>query len=65
MNIDNDDHSDFSIAAIKVFALWIIGALAHNYHVIAGNILVTLSIIYLIWKWRRDFLKGKKEEAKK
>jgi hypothetical protein len=51
----NDDHSDLTWAGIKVGALWLIGLIAHNYHVIAGNILVTLSIAYLIWKWRRDY----------
>jgi hypothetical protein len=57
--MESEDNSDFSIAAIKVFILWAIGLLAHNYHIIAGNILVTLSIAYLIWKWWRDYKKSK------
>ena len=54
-------NESFSLEALKVFLLWMIGIVAHNYHLIAGNILVTLSILYLIWKWRRDY---KKEEFK-
>lgn len=50
---------DFSIAAVKIFILWMFGLIAHNYHVIAGNVLVTLSIAYLIWKWIRDYKKSK------
>jgi hypothetical protein len=57
---DNTDNSDFFWAKITVGIMWVIGFLAHNYHVIAGNILVTMSIAYLIWKWRRDY---KKEQA--
>jgi hypothetical protein len=53
------EHSDFTLAAIKVGLLWLIGIVAHNYHVIAGNILVTLSICYLVWKWIRDYRKEK------
>jgi hypothetical protein len=52
-----EDNSEFGWAFIKVMILWFIGLLAHNYHVIAGNILVTLSIAYLIWKWWRDYKK--------
>lgn len=59
--IHNDDHSDFTWAAFKVFLLWAIGIVAHNYHVIAGNILVTLSVAYLIWKWRRDYKKDQQK----
>jgi hypothetical protein len=55
-----EDNSEFGWAFIKVMAIWVIGLLAHNYHVIAGNILVTLSIAYLVWKWVRDY---KKEQS--
>jgi hypothetical protein len=51
----DSDNSDFTLAGIKVAFMWFISIVAHNYHVIAGNILVTLSIAYLIWKWRRDY----------
>lgn len=59
------DHSDLTWAAVKVGVMWLIGAIAHNYHVIAGNILVTLSIAYLIWKWRRDIKRSKHEDRSK
>jgi hypothetical protein len=52
-----DEESDLSWAVIKIAFMWFMGLLAHNYHIIAGNILVTLSIAYLIWKWRRDIKK--------
>jgi hypothetical protein len=58
----DQETDDFSIASIKVFILWAIGLIGHNYHVIAGNILVTLSIAYLIWKWWRDYKKSKAEK---
>jgi hypothetical protein len=62
--MENSEHSDFTVEAFKVGTMWLLSFIAHNYHVVAGNILVTLSIIYLIWKWRHEFLKSKKEAKK-
>ncbi len=56
---DDTDHSDLLWAGIKIAIIWFISLVAHNYHVIAGNILVTMSIAYLAWKWWRDYKKEK------
>lgn len=40
-----------AVAAVNYFVA--------NYNAIAGNILVTLSVGYMIWKWRRDIKKNK------
>ncbi len=63
--MDNQDHHEFTIEAFKILGLGIINIIAHNYHVVAANILVTISIGYVIWKWRGEYLKSKKEEVKK
>jgi hypothetical protein len=57
--MSHHEESELGWAAFKVALLWFIGIVAHNYHIIAGNILVTLSIAYLVWKWWRDIKKEK------
>lgn len=54
------EHDDFTFAVLKVFILWAITLIAHNYDSVAHAVLVTLSIAYLVWKWRRDYIKNKK-----
>jgi hypothetical protein len=58
--MQTEDHSDFSWVFFKVFIMWAASHVVHNYHEIAGNILVTLSILFLIWKWRKEVKKYKK-----
>lgn len=38
------------------------GFLASNVSTTLGIIYGTLSISYLLWKWRKEYLKAKKEE---
>ncbi len=58
-----DDHTEFLTATVKIIILAMAGFIFHNYHIIAGNIFVTLSICYLVWKWRMDW-KERKERKK-
>lgn len=57
----HDDDSGITLVAVKLFLMWLVSKIAHNYHEIVGNILITLSVLYLVWKWRRDHLKEKKK----
>lgn len=49
----------------KAGVLWLVSWFAKGYHDIAGNVLVTLSIVYLLWKWNRDIKKSKNEDRSK
>jgi hypothetical protein len=59
MATDHSDHSDIGFTLGKVFSLWLVSRITLDYHEVAGNILVTLSILYLGWKWWRDYKKEK------
>jgi hypothetical protein len=54
-----DDDSGSFLVVVKAMFLWLLSHVANNYHEMAGNLLVTLSIIYLLWKWWRDYKKSK------
>jgi hypothetical protein len=53
-----DDDSDY-LVVFKALGLWLLSHFANNYHEYAGNLLVTMSILYLGWKWWRDYKKPK------
>jgi hypothetical protein len=54
-----DDDSDSLVVVFKALVIWLLSHFAKNYHEYAGNLLVTLSIFYLCWKWWRDYKKPK------
>jgi hypothetical protein len=53
-----DDDSDY-LVVFKSLGLGLFSHFAKNYHEYAGNLLVTMSILYLGWKWWRDYKKPK------
>ncbi len=55
-----DDDSDSLVVVFKALVIYVFSHFAKNYHEYAGNLLVTLSILYLVWKWWRDFKNPKK-----
>lgn len=57
-----DHNSEFVKWIVNLGLLCLSCFTTSMYNVIMGNILVTLSIIYLVWRWRRDYRKNKKEE---
>lgn len=59
--MEAESHSNLAWRGAELVSLWIVSTLAAGYHEVAGNIFVTLSILYLIWRWWRDY---KKERVK-
>jgi hypothetical protein len=57
--MQTDDDSGSSWVVAKAMVLWLLSHVAKNYHEAAGNLLVTLSLLYLLWKWWRDYKKSK------
>jgi hypothetical protein len=56
-----DTEADITIwKAIGLIFLYLINYVIHNYNAIMGNIFITLSIAFLLWKWRSEYLKDKK-----
>lgn len=51
---------DIGMQFLLMVSLNIVNFLTHNYDKISGSILTTLSILYLIWKWRTEYVKSKK-----
>lgn len=53
------DTDDITFMGMKLLSLWLISWFAKNYHEIMGNVMITLSVAYLAWKWYRDWKKAK------
>jgi hypothetical protein len=53
----DNTYSETITDTVKIVILGICSFIFHNYHLVAGNIFITLSCLYLLWKWRRDYLK--------
>jgi hypothetical protein len=53
-----EDHDGVKLELIKLVSMWIISHCIRDFHETAANVFITLSILYLLWKWRRDYLKG-------
>jgi hypothetical protein len=58
--MQNTDSDSIFMAYLKVFILAIANYLAKiSLHEALSNIFLGLSILYLLWKWYRDFKKSK------
>lgn len=52
---------DFDLVVIKGIALLVLQFIAHNINDILHIITAVLTIGYLLWRWRRDWRKEKRE----
>lgn len=57
-----EDHDDTLITTFKFATIWLVNYCISDYHIIAGNISITTTFLYVAWKWRRDYLKDKNEK---
>lgn len=46
--------------AIGLVSLYVASYAMHNYNAIMGNIFITLSVVFLIWKMWKEYKKDKK-----
>jgi hypothetical protein len=60
--MDTDTHEMDITAwkAIGLMLLYFVNYIIHNYNAVMGNIFITLSVIFLIWKMRNEYLKDNK-----
>ena len=61
MDNNIEDHATF-LTGLKLAAMLIINLIAANINQIVSFVFGVLSIAYLCWKWRQDYLKIKKEK---
>jgi hypothetical protein len=61
---NNLSESDTIYEGIKLLFMALVTVLAMNISQIISTIFGFLSICYLLWKWRQDYLKVKKENQK-
>ncbi len=47
-------------SVLEVAFLWFIAIVSHNYNDIVHGVLGTISVAYLVWKFRRDVKRSKK-----
>ena len=60
MNMSHQQIDNLVYQFLIISGLNAVNFLTHNYDKISGSILTTLSIVYLIWKWRTEYIKAKK-----
>jgi hypothetical protein len=56
-------HSEeLSLDVVKVFVIIIGNFVVHNINDVLHFITATISVLYLLWRWRRDWRKEKAEQ---
>ncbi len=60
--LNDDQKRHFIEISLGLSTTGFTGYVISHYNVIAGNLFLTLSILYLLWRWRRDYRKNKREE---
>jgi len=58
------EYHDSFFEMIKLVGLGIINMVAHNYNDVMGGIFGTISTVYLIWRFHRDWKREKERKNK-